>query len=185
MGQVSTRERVRLLLEEGKTLAEVAAVLGVSKPTVCYHKRRLGIPMNDRCATRYDWEAVRAYYEQGHSKRECMARFGFSAWAWAYAVKRGAIIPRPHTMPLTQLCAPGTTRSRYHVKNRLIAAGLKRNRCEECGISEWRGRPLSLALHHVNGDGKDNRLENLTILCPNCHSQTPNFGVKNWKLAAA
>lgn len=36
-----------------------------------------------------------------------------------------------------------------------------------------------MALHHVNGDGLDNRLDNLQILCPNCHSQTPNFGVKN------
>jgi predicted HNH restriction endonuclease len=32
-----------------------------------------------------------------------------------------------------------------------------------------------MALHHVNGDGRDNRLENLQLLCPNCHSQTENF----------
>jgi 5-methylcytosine-specific restriction endonuclease McrA len=42
-----------------------------------------------------------------------------------------------------------------------------------------------MALHHVNGDGADNRLENLVLLCPNCHSQTPNFGVKNWKARGA
>jgi predicted HNH restriction endonuclease len=36
-----------------------------------------------------------------------------------------------------------------------------------------------MALHHINGNGHDNRLENLALLCPNCHSQTPNFGVKN------
>jgi Zn finger protein HypA/HybF involved in hydrogenase expression len=60
-----------------------------------------------------------------------------------------------------------------------MAAGLKANECEECGLTEWRNRPLSMALHHINGDGQDNRLENLSLLCPNCHSQTPNFGVKN------
>jgi hypothetical protein len=57
----------------------------------------------------------------------------------------------------------------------LISAGLKANRCEVCGIEEWLGAPLSMALHHVNGDGSDNRLENLQMLCPNCHSQTENF----------
>ena len=52
-------------------------------------------------------------------------------------------------------------------------------RCEECGLSEWRGKALSLELHHVNGDGLDNRLENLVLLCPNCHSQTDTWGGRN------
>ena len=56
-----------------------------------------------------------------------------------------------------------------------IIAGLKDGTCEACSIGDWRGRPLSMALHHVNGDGRDNRLENLRLLCPNCHSQTENF----------
>jgi hypothetical protein len=46
-------------------------------------------------------------------------------------------------------------------------------------MNRWRERPLSLCLHHVNGERHDNRLENLVLLCPNCHSQTPNFGSKN------
>jgi 5-methylcytosine-specific restriction endonuclease McrA len=63
------------------------------------------------------------------------------------------------------------------LKRRLIAEGLKQHRCEECGISEWLGRPLSMELHHTNGDPHDNRIENLQLLCPNCHSQTENYGV--------
>jgi 5-methylcytosine-specific restriction endonuclease McrA len=73
----------------------------------------------------------------------------------------------------------GPKRGRYNLKLRLINAGLKENRCEECGISEWMGSPLSMALHHVNGDGRDNRLENIRFLCPNCHAQTPNYGGRN------
>ena len=57
--------------------------------------------------------------------------------------------------------------------------GLKQNRCERCGITEWRGEPLSMQLHHVNGDGSDNRLENIVFLCPNCHSQTDTYGGRN------
>jgi HNH endonuclease len=57
----------------------------------------------------------------------------------------------------------------------LLAEGLKENRCERCGLSEWRGKPLAVALHHANGNGMDNRIENLVMLCPNCHSQTENF----------
>jgi 5-methylcytosine-specific restriction endonuclease McrA len=48
--------------------------------------------------------------------------------------------------------------------------------CAICGnAGEWQGRSLTLQLDHVNGRHDDNRLENLRWLCPNCHSQTPNF----------
>jgi hypothetical protein len=165
------------LLKQGRTAAEIATQLGLSRSTVCYHKRKLGHEMKTRFARRYDWVAVQAYYDEGHSKRDCAKRFGFSAWAWSYAVKRGAIVPRPHAMPLDELLTT-KPRSRPNIKQRLLAAGLKQNRCEQCGICTWRGERLSLALHHVNGNRHDNRLENLALLCPNCHSQTRNYGGK-------
>jgi hypothetical protein len=47
--------------------------------------------------------------------------------------------------------------------------------CAWCGVSEWRGRKLVLHLDHINGIHNDNRLENLRLLCPNCHSQTDTY----------
>jgi hypothetical protein len=67
----------------------------------------------------------------------------------------------------------------FKLKNRLFKEGLKINQCEECGISEWNGKPLKCELDHVNGDRTDHRLKNLKIVCPNCHSQTETFRAKN------
>lgn len=62
------------------------------------------------------------------------------------------------------------------LKERLITEGLKCYKCEKCGNGgEWMGQKMTLELHHINGDHFDNRLENLQILCPNCHSITDNY----------
>lgn len=156
--------------------AKIARVLGISKPTVCFHLRMLGVPPSVEFAKRYDWEAIRGYYENGHSMTQCIAVFGFSRNAWWDAIRRGVITPRPRLEPIAAVLAAGRPRNRGHVKLRLLDAGLKEARCELCGLVEWCGKPLALELHHVNGDGLDNRLENLQLLCPNCHSQTDSWG---------
>ena len=65
------------------------------------------------------------------------------------------------------------------VKRYLLREGIKKNECEVCGIKEWMGAPLSCHLDHINGVSNDHRLENLRMICPNCHSQTNTYCGKN------
>lgn len=62
---------------------------------------------------------------------------------------------------------------------RLVNGGYKEYKCEGCKTTEWMGKPLRLQVHHINGDHYDNRIENIQILCPNCHSQTDTYARNN------
>ena len=65
------------------------------------------------------------------------------------------------------------------LKARILKSDIIEYKCAICGINEWLGKKLILQLDHINGDNRDNRLENLRFLCPNCHSQTETFCRKN------
>jgi len=67
------------------------------------------------------------------------------------------------------------------LKVKLLKSGQLKNECSICGISSWNGQKLVCELDHINGKRTDHRLENLRMLCPNCHSQTETFRAKNIK----
>lgn len=69
----------------------------------------------------------------------------------------------------------------FRLKERLFKFGIKENKCEACGLCKtWNKKPITLQVDHKNGNRNDNRIENIRILCPNCHSQTDNYcGNKN------
>jgi hypothetical protein len=64
---------------------------------------------------------------------------------------------------------------------RLVDEGIKKYQCEECKLTEWRWKSISLELDHIDGDRTNHKLKNLRILCPNCHSQTETYRSKNAK----
>ena len=65
--------------------------------------------------------------------------------------------------------------SSHHLRQRLIKEGLIKKVCNRCGIDQWQGEELSLELEHKNGNKFDNRIQNLEVLCPNCHSLTTTY----------
>ena len=77
--------------------------------------------------------------------------------------------------PLIDYLTMNSKCSRQVLKHRLIKEGYKRNVCEMCGITEWNGKPLVMQIHHKDGNTKNNCLDNLMMICPNCHAQTDNY----------
>jgi 5-methylcytosine-specific restriction endonuclease McrA len=71
---------------------------------------------------------------------------------------------------------------KLHIQTlRKILIGDVDNCCELCNTSKWLDNPITLEVHHIDGNNKNNELQNLQVLCPNCHSQTDNYRAKNIK----
>lgn len=84
--------------------------------------------------------------------------------------------------PIEDILVENSTYSKTHnIRLRLISEGYKKHQCEICNRKSWQGKPIPLELHHINGITNDHRIENLQIICPNCHAQTDNFKIKNMK----
>lgn len=67
----------------------------------------------------------------------------------------------------------------HRMKMRLFDEGYKERKCEECGLTKWNNKSIPFELDHVDGNSSNNVIENLKILCPNCHSQTATHAGKN------
>lgn len=92
---------------------------------------------------------------------------------------------KSRTRSLESILVENSNYNRFHLKKRLIKAGIIEDKCQKCGLDPiWCGEYLSLQLDHINGKSTDNRKENLRLLCPNCHSQTTNYSGKVHKVSS-
>jgi hypothetical protein len=90
---------------------------------------------------------------------------------------------KKRTYSLEDILVENSNYGSQHLKQKLLSKNILENKCHTCNNKgEWCGKKLSLQLDHINGINNDNRLENLRLLCPNCHSQTETFSGKRNKI---
>lgn len=85
------------------------------------------------------------------------------------------------SLPLDEVLVENRFFNSNQLRKRLIKEGYFECKCSCCGNDKWLGQIIPLELDHINGIKSDNRLENIRIICPNCHALTPNYRGKNIK----
>lgn len=161
--------KVAELAKRGFNLRSIARELCISEGTARSHLVRAGIappPNRLKRLVDFDWDAIQAFYDEGRLQRECLFEYQIPRGLWYRASHAGLLQLRP-----TYREEDGRVALR-----RAIRTGSAR--CSRCGIKEWLGKPLTLDIHHINGNNQDQQAINLEIVCPNCHRQTPNWGKK-------
>ncbi|MFH8573429.1 HNH endonuclease signature motif containing protein [Streptomyces sp. NPDC017993] len=126
--------------------------------------RALDLPVNDSSHRRIQRKAAQLQLDVSHFKRK---------------PRRTAQFRRPKPIAADVLCVQpaGSSRVNRERLHRALGEIHVPYRCIDCGnAGEWRGRPITLQIDHINGDWRDNRAENLRYLCPNCHSLTDTWG---------
>lgn len=182
----------------GKTYSEISEILGCSKSTISHHcgvrgsYKRLAVDAED--LQRFVEESI-SFLElcrkikiketpsncrklKNICNKNKISTEHFKGQSWGKGKKRS--LKEVDLFIKERLVLRTSKSSTHHLKNNLYKYNLKDRICEVCGISEvWQGKFLSLHIDHIDGNRLNDCLDNLRILCPNCHSQTHTYAGKN------
>jgi hypothetical protein len=104
----------------------------------------------------------------------------FAGQSWS----RGASAPH-RVRPIDDYLSNEYPIQSNRLRRRLIKDGVLKRRCSGCKLDSWLDQPIPLELDHVDGNHMNNALDNLRLLCPNCHALTSTFRGKNKRSASA
>jgi hypothetical protein len=145
-------------------------------------------PGSRRSCTSIDVAVLADALDGARTRRQVLERLGMPVSASSYTRLRTAL--EVHGLSAAHLSPHGNRRrpiEEYLVAGRLVTGlgkrlideGIREHRCERCRRTEWEGQPIPLELDHIDGDRTNNRIENLRLLCPNCHALTPTYRGRN------
>ena len=190
-------------IDSGMTMNQMAEHFNMSRPGVKYWFKKHQLKLKRRNIHRRSWtdDDLRDAVASSFSKAEVVRKLGLKVRPGNYLTIDKYInllsIDISHftgrrvhpsrrtkylstTKTLDEIMVENSSYSRSSLKKRLLREGIMENVCSECNLEgEWRGKPITMILDHINGINNDHRLSNLRMLCPNCNSQTSTFSGRN------